>query len=122
MILGEHFDLIIRDAMIIQEHEIVRADLGILNGKIAAIEKNISEPAWEEICASGLYVFPGMIDTHVHCNEPGRTEWEGFSTATRSLAAGGVTTFLICHSIVYHPQLRSLVLTQNKQQHPCLRA
>lgn len=93
MILGEHFDLIIRDAMIIQEHEIVRADLGILNGKIAAIEKNISEPALEEICASGLYVFPGMIDTHVHCNEPGRTEWEGFSTATRSLAAGGVTTF-----------------------------
>ena len=37
---------------------------------------------------------PGVVDTHVHVNEPGRTEWEGFATATRAAAAGGVTTFL----------------------------
>ncbi len=36
---------------------------------------------------------PGLIDTHVHFNEPGRTEWEGLETGSRSLAAGGVTTF-----------------------------
>jgi allantoinase len=39
-----------------------------------------------------LVVSPGIVDTHVHVNEPGRTEWEGFDTATRAAAAGGVTT------------------------------
>ena len=37
---------------------------------------------------------PGLVDTHVHINEPGRTDWEGFSTATRAAAAGGVTTLI----------------------------
>ena len=37
---------------------------------------------------------PGLVDTHVHINEPGRTEWEGFATATRAAAAGGVTTLI----------------------------
>jgi allantoinase len=41
-----------------------------------------------------LVVMPGLVDTHVHVNEPGRTEWEGFETATRAAAAGGVTTLL----------------------------
>lgn len=41
-----------------------------------------------------LVVMPGLVDTHVHVNEPGRTEWEGFETATRSAAAGGVTTLV----------------------------
>ena len=41
-----------------------------------------------------LVVIPGLVDTHVHVNEPGRTEWEGFATATRAAAAGGVTTLL----------------------------
>ena len=39
-------------------------------------------------------LLPGLVDTHVHVNEPGRTEWEGFATATRAAAAGGVTTIL----------------------------
>ena len=39
-------------------------------------------------------VMPGLVDTHVHINEPGRTEWEGFSTATQAAAAGGVTTLI----------------------------
>ena len=39
-------------------------------------------------------LLPGLVDTHVHVNEPGRTEWEGFDTATRAAAAGGVTTLL----------------------------
>src|SRR5688500_1887186 len=42
--------------------------------------------------AGDLVVLPGLVDTHVHINEPGRTEWEGFDTATRAAAAGGVTT------------------------------
>ena len=44
--------------------------------------------------AGELLVLPGLVDTHVHINEPGRTEWEGFETATRAAAAGGVTTLL----------------------------
>lgn len=42
----------------------------------------------------GLVISPGIVDTHVHINEPGRTEWEGFETATRAAAAGGVTTLV----------------------------
>ncbi len=56
---------------------------------------------WEEVPAgSGLHDFgdlvllPGLVDTHVHINEPGRTEWEGFQTATQAAAAGGVTTLV----------------------------
>ena len=44
--------------------------------------------------ARDLVVLPGLVDTHVHVNEPGRTEWEGFETATRAAAAGGVTTIV----------------------------
>jgi len=41
-----------------------------------------------------LTLMPGIIDSHVHVNEPGRTEWEGFETATHAAAAGGVTTIV----------------------------
>lgn len=54
---------------------------------------------WNDVAAAttlhdvgGLVVMPGLVDTHVHVNEPGRTNWEGFETATRAAAAGGVTT------------------------------
>ncbi len=46
------------------------------------------------IDAGGKYVLSGLVDTHVHINEPGRTDWEGFATATRAAAAGGVTTVI----------------------------
>ncbi|MGI9457784.1 MAG: allantoinase AllB [Aeoliella sp.] len=48
----------------------------------------------EAIDCGGLVVMPGVIDAHVHINEPGRTEWEGFESATRAAAAGGVTTLV----------------------------
>jgi allantoinase len=48
----------------------------------------------EVIDVGDLVVSPGLVDAHVHINEPGRTEWEGFSTATRAAAAGGVTTVI----------------------------
>ena len=55
---------------------------------------DVFAPAREEIDARGLHVFPGVVDAHVHLNEPGRTHWEGFETGTRALAAGGATSFL----------------------------
>jgi allantoinase len=52
-------------------------------------------PAGVELCDFGdLVLLPGLVDSHVHINEPGRTEWEGFETATQAAAAGGVTTLV----------------------------
>src|SRR4051794_5614448 len=63
-------------------------DIAIEDGRIAAFAAG---PAREEIDARGLDVLPGVIDAHVHFNEPGRTEWEGWDSGTRALAAGGAT-------------------------------
>jgi allantoinase len=61
--------------------------------QVAAYDDDV--PAGRELVDAGdLVVLPGLVDTHVHVNEPGRTEWEGFATATRAAAAGGVTTLL----------------------------
>ena len=47
----------------------------------------------ETIDATGVHIFPGVIDSHVHFNEPGRADWEGFATGSSALAAGGGTCF-----------------------------
>src|SRR2546423_1418125 len=57
------------------------------DGRIVAVDEPIGE-------VLDLAVLPGLVDTHVHVNEPGRTEWEGFATATRAAAAGGITTLI----------------------------
>src|SRR6188474_3235901 len=53
-----------------------------------------TRPGAAVVDAGDLIILPGLVDTHVHVNEPGRTDWEGFESATRSAAAGGVTTLL----------------------------
>lgn len=68
------------------------ADLAVKDGVIAGIGSEVAG-AREEIDASGLTVFPGLIDVHLHFNEPGRTEWEGAATGSRALAAGGGTLY-----------------------------
>lgn len=87
------YDLIIRGATLVDVHMELTADLAVTDGKIAAVGLSLAGEAHEIIDGTGLHVFPGLIDPHVHFNEPGRTEWEGFATGTRALAAGGVTTF-----------------------------
>src|SRR5256714_8760876 len=67
-------------------------DIGISGGKIVAIGASLRGGAREEIDATKLSIFPGVIDAHVHFNEPGRTDWEGFETGSRAAAAGGTTT------------------------------
>jgi allantoinase len=69
------------------------ASVHVRDGRIARVA------AWDDVPddvvdAGRDVVMPGLVDTHVHVNEPGRTEWEGFATATRAAAAGGVTTIL----------------------------
>jgi allantoinase len=70
------------------------AALHVADGVIERIvEYDRADPAGARVFdASNLVISPGLVDTHVHVNEPGRTEWEGFDTATRAAAAGGVTT------------------------------
>jgi len=74
------------------------ACLVIEDGKIASIEAYEAHfPSFDPahaIDARDLVVLPGLVDSHVHANEPGRTEWEGLETATRAAAAGGVTTLV----------------------------
>jgi len=77
------FDLLVRGS---------EQDIGISDGKFVALGKNLSGPARSEIDARALTIFPGVIDAHVHFNEPGRTDWEGFDTGSRAAAAGGTTT------------------------------
>src|SRR5580693_9304411 len=69
-----------------------RADIAVEQGRIAAIGPELPA-AREEIDARGLTIFPGLIDVHLHFNEPGRTEWEGGATGSRALAAGGGTLY-----------------------------
>ncbi len=87
------YDLVLRNGTIVTANGTNQADLAISGEQIVAIAPDLTGSATEEIDASGLHVFPGVIDAHVHFNEPGRTEWEGFATGSRALAAGGTTTF-----------------------------
>jgi allantoinase len=65
------------------------------NARITAIVERGSVPAAVRVLDAGdRVVMPGLVDAHVHINEPGRTEWEGFETATRAAAVGGVTTLV----------------------------
>jgi allantoinase len=70
------------------------ATLAIAGERIAAILPiDVENPAGLPTLDAGtLAVLPGLVDTHAHINEPGRTDWEGFATATRACAAGGITT------------------------------
>ncbi len=82
-----------RNGTLVTATGISNADLAVADGRIVAIEPDLAGTSKEEINAEGLHVFPGVIDAHVHFNEPGRTHWEGFATGTAALAAGGTTTF-----------------------------
>ncbi|MEY2563155.1 MAG: allantoinase [Verrucomicrobiota bacterium] len=67
-------------------------DIGVSEGKIVALAQHLAGSALSEVNARDLAIFPGVIDAHVHFNEPGRTDWEGFATGSRAAAAGGTTT------------------------------
>ncbi len=69
------------------------AAVGVTHGRITEIAETASDGA-PVTDAGDAWLLPGLVDTHVHLNEPGRTEWEGFATATRAAAAGGVTTLV----------------------------
>ena len=87
-------DLVVRGGKVVTPEGVGQADIGVEDGVIVTLKPELTETAREEIDASGLHVFPGLIDVHVHFNEPGRTGWEGIKTGSSALAAGGGTLFV----------------------------
>jgi len=90
-------DLVIRGRRVVFQSAVAPASVHIGAGRISAITPYEEEvPSGVEIVEAGAdsFVMPGLVDSHVHVNEPGRTEWEGFETATRAAVAGGVTTIV----------------------------
>jgi allantoinase len=93
---GADLDLVVRARRAVVGGALRPCSVGVRAGRIAAI--GAYDAALEAAVVTGLaadeVLLPGLVDTHVHVNEPGRAEWEGFATATAAAAAGGVTTII----------------------------
>ncbi|HYC71990.1 MAG TPA: allantoinase AllB [Opitutaceae bacterium] len=85
--------LIVRHGSVVTPEGVTTADVAVADGVIAAVGPNLSGAGAEEIDATGLHVFPGILDAHVHFNEPGRADWEGLGSGAAALAAGGGAWF-----------------------------
>jgi len=90
------YELAIRARRAVTPDGIRPATVAVRDGRIAALTAfgDTPDAARTEELPGQEILLPGLVDTHVHVNEPGRTEWEGFASATRSAAAGGVTTLI----------------------------
>ncbi|WP_353112956.1 allantoinase AllB [Microbacterium sp.] len=93
---GERYDLVIRGERVLTSSGIRPREVGVRDGVIVAMQPLGNGLIGDEVVelTPDETLIPGLVDTHVHVNEPGRTEWEGFASATRAAAAGGVTTIL----------------------------
>jgi len=88
-------DQVFRSRRVLAPGGLVAATVGVRDGRIASVGAWDRVPPDAELRDYGdLVILPGLIDTHVHINEPGRTAWEGFRTATQAAAAGGFTTLV----------------------------
>jgi allantoinase len=91
----EASEVVIRSRRVVAPEGVIAATVWIADGRIVQLASWDALPASRSaavIDAGDAVVAPGLVDTHVHVNEPGRTDWEGFDSATRAAAAGGVTT------------------------------
>ncbi|MCS3779892.1 allantoinase AllB [Tsukamurella ocularis] len=90
------YDLVVRGRRIVTTAGTVAREVGIRDGRVVAIEPLGNDLTGREVVelTDDQVMIPGLVDTHVHVNEPGRTEWEGFESATKAAAAGGVTTLV----------------------------
>ena len=87
------YDLVVRSRRAVLPEGTRAASVAVSGPAIAAVhDYGARLDAGADVDLGDIALLPGMVDTHVHVNEPGRTEWEGFATATRAAAAGGVTT------------------------------
>ena len=90
--------MIIRSTRVVLPSGVQPAELRITGDRISAVgsydPRTDLRPAILDPLTSNLVLMPGLVDTHVHVNEPGRTDWEGFATAGAAAAAGGITTIV----------------------------
>ena len=88
-------DLVLKSLRVVTGGAVVPASIHVTRGVITRVAGLDDVPLGCPTHAAGdRVIMPGIVDSHVHINEPGRTEWEGFATATRAAAAGGVTTIV----------------------------
>jgi allantoinase len=87
------YDVLFCGGTVVTPEGLVSADIAVVDGRIVAIGSELERSAAEIVEASGWHLFPGMIDAHIHFNEPGREHWEGLASGSRSLAAGGGALF-----------------------------
>ena len=87
-------DVAIKSDRIITPDGIRKATVLIKDGKIADVTSNVPAGDFPVIDVGNKVLMAGIVDPHVHINEPGRTEWEGFDTATKAASAGGITTLV----------------------------
>ena len=87
-------DLVLRSRRVVVGDRLVPATLEIEGGRIAAVREGEAAPSPGAIDLGDRVLMAGLVDAHVHINEPGRTEWEGFVTATAAAAVGGITTIV----------------------------
>ena len=88
------FELVVHAHSVLVDGAFREAWVGVDGGRIAELSSTPLEGAETVEVGADEVLIPGIVDTHVHVNEPGRTEWEGFASATRAAAAGGVTTII----------------------------
>ncbi len=89
-------DLVVRAPRLVHGGREEPGTVGVKDGTVVAVEPAGADLTGDRVLELGPdeVLLPGVVDTHVHVNDPGRTEWEGFASATRAAAAGGVTTLV----------------------------
>lgn len=89
-------DVVFRADRVVTTQGTVPADVGVRAGMIVSVSAYGEGPAAGRVVelAGDEVLLPGLVDSHVHVDEPGRTSWEGYASATRAAAAGGVTTII----------------------------
>jgi allantoinase len=94
--VADELDLVVRGRRVVTPDGEAPHTVGVRDGRIVAVEAYDAGPAAAETVelADDEVLLPGLVDSHVHVNDPGRTDWEGFASATRAAAAGGVTTIV----------------------------
>lgn len=92
------FDLVVRGGTVVTAADVTRRDIGVRQGRIVALGEDLAK-GHQEVDATGLYVLPGGIDSHVHIAQPsgdGIVMADDFQSGTRSALFGGTPPF--CHS------------------------
>jgi dihydroorotase len=92
--VSERFDLLVRGGLCVTPSGTARADVGVRDGRIAAVGALGAARAGETLDASSLHVLPGLVDPHVHFREPGLVHKEDLATGSASAVLGGVTSVL----------------------------